>query len=135
MQGCFGGGVFWAHTTRSANVSLNTSASSSTADTVASLEKFYGKPTSIKVTPGSGTNQNEIWTYKHGLVWDGAALAIVVPIPIGVPFGRDCTRYFIQDGRVVRTEYTAKHGVGGIYGYFAGPCNFGFGFQPISDSN
>src|SRR5580658_85638 len=89
------------------------------------LEAHWGKPKSIR-HPGA-TDSDEIWTYQFNLNWNGVVAAVLVPIPIVLPVGRERVQFVLRHGVVVSGKETWTRWVGGAYGLSAGPCGLNYG--------
>lgn len=77
------------------------------------LEK-WGEPDSRSESPEG----IELWNYNAGLRWAGAyLLVVIIPLPLGVPVGRNHVTFLIQDELVVgaRSSDTALGFSCGIY--------------------
>ena len=144
VQGCVGGGVLKTRTTtiqdpivpeqreywprqREAFDTTNT-----VVYTAAWLEDHWGKPASI--THAGTDHLDEIWTYRFGVIWEGIAPIVLVPIPIAAPTKREKVRFALREGRVISATLIESHSVGGIVGYSIGPCGITpFGVHSLED--
>ena len=88
------------------------------------LRTEWGLPSSI--TPASPECEYERWTYKFGPIWYGIGAMVVVPVPLVLPLSRKHVVFFLQDGRVVRTE-TSNTGSAGFIFAVLGPDGHGGG--------
>jgi len=141
MQGCVGAGVAWSKTENFQNpdpealkkvLSYSGAETNLTADTPAWLETNWGKPDSIRHSGNSGTT--EVWTYGGDLSWNGAMVFLLIPVPLGLPVGREWTKLTIQDGHVISVKQRFTRSAGGIVGYSVGPCGITeFGTHSLSD--
>jgi hypothetical protein len=84
------------------------------------LENHWGKPASI--AQFGANNLDHIWTYKHGAIWGGIEVFVLIPIPIALPVGREKVRFLLRDDRVVSATRIESQTVGGMFGYSIGPC-------------
>jgi hypothetical protein len=139
VQGCVGAGISWTHTAGCADPDLESlqhgelrsRGGADTNDTPAWLETSWGKPTSVRRVGKEGTT--EVWTYRHGLNWNGAVLFVLIPIPLEAPVGHVSTQVVIRDGRVIRAKLRSTHAGGGVLGWTV-RSDFGdFGFHSLSD--
>jgi hypothetical protein len=122
-QGCVGIGALRTRT--EAYPIPYMSGTNSPADTSNWLEDHWGKPN--KISHAGAGSLDEIWTYKFGLRWDGVLLAVVVPIPIAVPVGREQVCFVIRGGRVIGAERRRTQSVGRGFGFYAGMGGPSFG--------
>jgi hypothetical protein len=102
-----------------------------TCYTEAWLSTHWGKPTCINYSGPDGLDQ--IWVYKFGLIWNGVAPIVLVPVPLVLPTGREQVQFFLRDGRVISGRQWHMHSVGGAFGCSAGPCGFNFGAFSLND--
>ncbi|MFT7464565.1 MAG: hypothetical protein ACI9EF_002921 [Pseudohongiellaceae bacterium] len=91
------------------------------------LEHTWGSPDSIEHLE-SGI---ERWTYYLGLPWNGVVLsALIMPIPLLVPVGREWVSFDIENGLVISAsgeKDTSR--CSALYGFYVGVCGSGFGSQ------
>ena len=88
------------------------------------LQDHWGKPASI--THEGANDPGEIWTYKYDVIWEGIAPMVLVPIPLGLPVGREKVRFLLRDDRIISATHTEPRTVGGAYGFIMGPCGLVF---------
>jgi len=66
----------------------------------------WGEPNHRKQIDGG-----EIWEYHGGrLRWHGVGLALLLPLPLLIPFGHDYVTLVIQDGHVWSAVHTYSRG-------------------------
>lgn len=79
------------------------------------LRTHWGPPDQIRrVGSGTGIGVNEIWTYRFGPIWKGVIPALIVPIPLVLPLGRQQVSFTLHSGHVVSVSSTGPD-TGGIF--------------------
>jgi hypothetical protein len=142
-QGCVGIGALKTHTETLQNPGLSDAACANglrsitpgktvtNAYTAAWLKNHWGEPKSIR--HAGTTNTDEIWTYQFGPRWNGVVVAVIVPVPIMLPVGREQVQLILRDGDVISGKQTKTRTVGEGFGFYPGICGIGFGAFPLGD--
>lgn len=85
------------------------------------LRTHWGKPASVRSVSSQG--RDEMWTYKFGLLWNGAVPMLGIPIPLIVPVGRERVEFVLRDAQVISATRTHEQGYEAVAGwYWYGPC-------------
>ncbi|WP_290517842.1 hypothetical protein [Alcanivorax sp.] len=82
LSGCVGGYIITTESTEQRFVHLQGKNKWVVEDKESAIA-YLGMPDSTRTTKGGG----EVWTYRESLAWRGAALVMIVPIPLLIPFG------------------------------------------------
>jgi hypothetical protein len=69
------------------------------------VENEWGPPLEIV----NVNDKVQEWKYKTGLRWRGFILVAIIPIPLGVPVGRESTTFTFTDGTLSRYSIVTDH--------------------------
>lgn len=124
LQGCVGFVIAKEHTEVTSNpvIALHRTSlfpahaqKSNPVYTAEWLQQHWGRPDRItRIGSGSTAVADEVWTYRFGPIWKGVIPALIVPIPLVLPLGREKVSFTLHDGHVVSVSSTGPD-TGGVF--------------------